>query len=43
MYKGYEIEVFGSGFTVLYCGDEVYFPTEKEAEEFIDEITEGEE
>jgi hypothetical protein len=41
-YKGYAIEynVYGQGeFTVQYCGDDVMFPTEKEAREFIDECT----
>ena len=37
MYKGYEIEVFGTGFTVFFCGDEIYFNTEGEAKAFIDE------
>lgn len=40
-YKGLEIEDFGSGFTVFYCGDEFYFPTEEEAKEFIDEVVES--
>ena len=37
MYKGYEIEIFGSGFTVFFEGDEIYFNTEEEAKAFIDE------
>lgn len=37
MYKGYEIEIFGCGFTVFFEGDEVYFDTEEEAKAFIDE------
>lgn len=37
MYKGYEIEVFGSGYTVFYEGDEIYFDTEEEAKAFIDQ------
>jgi hypothetical protein len=37
MYKGYEIEAFGSGYTVFFCGDEIYFDTEDEAKAFIDE------
>lgn len=41
-YKGYEID-FGmvpNGVTVFFEGDEIYFATEKEAQAFIDEITE---
>ena len=38
MYKGYEIDEFGEGFTVFYCGDEIYFETFNEAKEFIDEL-----
>ena len=37
MYKGYEIEVFGPGYTVFFEGDEVYFDTVEEAKAFIDE------
>jgi len=37
-YKGYEIELFGNGYTVFYCGDEVYFNTVEEAKAFIDEV-----
>lgn len=40
-YKGYYIEfnIYGEGeFTVQFCGDDVWFPTEKEAREFIDEV-----
>lgn len=37
MYKGYEIEPFESGYTVFFCGDEIYFDTEDEAKAFIDE------
>lgn len=40
MYKGYEIEEFmGIGYTVFYQGDEVFFETEEEAKEFIEEVT----
>lgn len=41
-YKGYYIEIGFYGkddITVQYCGDDIFFPTEKEAREFIDEIT----
>lgn len=34
-YRGVTIEEFGSGYTVFFEGDEIYFPTLKEAEEFI--------
>lgn len=37
MYKGYEIEEFGPGYTVFFEGDEVYFNTIEEAKAFIDE------
>lgn len=37
MYKGYEIETFGPGYTVFFEGDEIYFDTEEEAKAFIDE------
>ena len=37
MYKGYEIEIFGSGFIVFFEGDEIYFDTEEEAKAFIDQ------
>lgn len=40
MYKGYEIEAFGAGVTVFFCGDEIYFDTEEEAKAFIDEQVE---
>ena len=36
-YNGYEIEIFGSGFTVFFEGDEIYFDTEEEAKAFIDQ------
>lgn len=40
-YKGYEIayNIYGTGeYTVQYCGDDVWFSSEKEAREFIDDI-----
>ena len=43
-YKGYYIEfnIYGSKeYSVQYCGDDVIFNSEKEAREFIDEISEG--
>lgn len=40
MYKGYEIEVFGSGYTVFYEGDEIFFDTQEDAKAFIDEVEE---
>ena len=36
-YKGIEYEVFENGFTVFFEGDEIYFETEEEVKEFIDE------
>lgn len=30
-----EVEKFGNGWTVFYCGDEIYFDTYEEAEQFI--------
>ena len=42
-YKGYCIEhdFYGEGeYSVQYCGDDVIFDTQYEAERFIDEITE---
>lgn len=39
-YKGYTITVHGDGFTVFYCGDEIWFPTTKEAIDFINEAEE---
>lgn len=42
IYKGYGIDydVYGTReFTVQFCGDDIEFPTELEAKEFIDEIT----
>lgn len=33
-----EIEVFGNGYTVCFCGDEIYFDTYEEAEKFIKEV-----
>lgn len=37
-YNGYEIEDYkGIGFTVFYQGDEIFFRTEDEAREFIDQ------
>lgn len=35
-YKGFEIDDTANGFCVFYCGDDLYFPTLEEAEEFID-------
>lgn len=32
------IEKFGNGYTVFYQGDEIYFDTMEEAQEFIDEM-----
>lgn len=43
-YKGYYIECnfYGHGeFTVQYCGDDVFFRTEKEAKNFIDNAAEN--
>lgn len=37
-YRGYTIERFMSGYTVFYNGDEVYFTTVTEAQEFIDSL-----
>ena len=37
-YRGYMIEAFLDGFTVFYCGDEVYFDTVEDAKEFIREV-----
>lgn len=42
-YKGYYIEhdFYGTDeYTVQYCGDDVMFRTEKEAMDFIDEVSE---
>jgi len=41
VYNNYTIEpaYFGNGFTVFYEGDEVYFQTEEEAKQFIDEVS----
>lgn len=39
-YKGYEIETFGSGYTVYYMGDEIFFDTLEESMRFIDDVTE---
>ena len=36
-YKGVEYEVFGNGYTVFFEGDEIYFDTEEEVKQFIDE------
>lgn len=41
IYKGYGIDfnVYGSNeYTVHYCGDDCFFSTIKDAEQFIDEI-----
>ena len=40
-YRGRFIEEELGGFTVFYCGDELFFETEKEAMDFIDEIAKG--
>ena len=43
-YKGYEIDagMIPGGYTVFFCGDEIYFSTKEDAKKFIDEIeTEG--
>lgn len=40
-YKDYDItyNFYGNGeYTVQYCGDDVWFTSEKEAREFIDDI-----
>lgn len=39
-YKGYEIDsgFCKNGFTVFFCGDELFFDTEEQAKAFIDEI-----
>ena len=37
-YKGYSIEPMMNGYTVCYCGDEVYFDTVEEAVNFINEV-----
>ena len=42
-YKGYPIMkdvILENGWTVLYCGDEIWFKTIEKAKAFIDEITE---
>lgn len=39
-YRDYEIDIFADGYTVCYCGDEVYFDTVEDAKAFIDEISE---
>ena len=36
------IETFGNGYTVFFEGDEIYFDTYEEAEQFIEEM-EGQE
>jgi len=37
-YRGYWIDHHGNGFTVFYEGDEIYFKTVKEAQNFINEV-----
>lgn len=40
-YKGYDIEynLYGKNeFTVQYCGDDYYFETKDEAEDFVDSL-----
>lgn len=32
------IERFGNGYTVYFCGDEFYFDTEEQAQQFIKEV-----
>lgn len=42
-YKGYGIAndfICNDGFTVFYCGEDIWFKTVDEAKAFIDEITE---
>lgn len=41
-YKGYELMPWRDGYLVLYAGDEIYFGTETEAMNFIDEVQEVE-
>lgn len=37
-YKGIMIEPFmGAGYTIFYCGEELYFDTVEDAKKFIDE------
>ena len=36
-YNGIEYEIFGNGFIVNFCGDEVYFDNEEDLKKFIDE------
>lgn len=41
-YKGHYIsfDLYGNNeYTVQYCGDDIYFRTEKDAKEFIDSIS----
>lgn len=38
-YKGYVIETFGSGYTIFFQGDEIYFNSIEQAKNFIDEQT----
>lgn len=35
------IEKFGDGYTVFFEGDEIYFDTYEEAEQFVKEYIEG--
>lgn len=37
-YREYTITACGTGFTVFYCGDEVYFESMDEAVGFIDSL-----
>ncbi|MCF0105404.1 MAG: hypothetical protein HUJ53_01435 [Holdemanella sp.] len=37
-YNEFEIERFEDGFTVWFEGDEIYFTSVKEAQEFIDSL-----
>lgn len=36
-YNNIEYETFGNGFTVFFQGDEIYFDTEEEVKDFINE------
>lgn len=36
-YRDFTIDTFNDGYTVEYCGDEIYFPSLQEAKDFIDE------
>ena len=36
-YKGFDYWLHGNGYTVAFEGEEIYFDTEDEAKQFIDE------